>query len=55
MEITVYKERLEPQYFAISNMEQFEILGFYHDFILQLKEGSHIFTMSLSGAIRPLI
>lgn len=28
-EITLYKERFEPQYFVLSNMEQFEILGFY--------------------------
>lgn len=54
-EITVYKDRLDPQYFAISNMEQFDILAFYSDFILQLKEDSSIFTMSLTGVIRPLL
>lgn len=36
-------------------MEQFDILGYYNDLILQFKENQSIFTMSLSGAIRPLI
>lgn len=36
-------------------MEQFEILGFYNEFLLQLKENGAVFTMSLGGALRPLL
>jgi hypothetical protein len=36
-------------------MEQFDILGFYSEFVLQLKEQGSVFTMSLAGALRPLL
>lgn len=54
-EIALYQKRLEPRYFVLSNMEQFDILGFYSEFILRLKEDGSIFTMSLGGTLRPLL
>lgn len=36
-------------------MEQFDILGFYSEFLLRLKEDGSIFTMSLGGTLRPLL
>lgn len=36
-------------------MEQFDILGFYNEFLLQLKEEGSVFTMTLGGAVRPLL
>jgi hypothetical protein len=54
-ELTVYKQNYEPIYFDIGNMEQFNILGYFNELILQLKEDNSIFTMTLCGMLKPLV
>jgi anthranilate/para-aminobenzoate synthase component I len=55
-EITLYKERerFEAQYFVLSNMDQFDIVGFYNELLLRLKEDGSMYTMTLGGTLRPL-
>lgn len=36
-------------------MDQFRILGFFYEMILQFKENKTIFTMSVQGTLRPLL
>lgn len=36
-------------------MDQFRILGFFYEMILQFKEDKTIFIMSVSGTLRPLL
>lgn len=36
-------------------MDQFRILGFFYEMILQFKEDRTIFIMSVSGTLRPLL
>lgn len=36
-------------------MEQFDVLGFYSEFLLRLKQDYSVYTMSLGGTLRPLL
>ena len=36
-------------------MEQFRILGFFYEMILQFKDDKSIFVMSINGTLRPLL
>lgn len=54
-EVALYSREFEPHYFGVENMEQFDILGYYQVFLLQLRADRSLFTMTLCGAIRPLL
>lgn len=42
-------------YFNLENMDQFRIMGFFYEMILQFKEDKTVFVMSVTGTLRPLL